>query len=155
DASDETLRVAQISDALALWRGPALGEIADLAFAKPTIASFEELRLDALEAQMEHALANGPHRYVVTSPESLVAENPLRRRLTAQLVLELCRSGRQGDALRAYERVRSRLADELGIVPSAELQALERAVLDQSPTLEAVPAPPPVTDPAAELAAAL
>ncbi len=142
-------RVAVLDRALALWRGPALVELADQAWAEAEAARLDELRLSALEARHQALLDTGQHQLVIGDLERAVAEHPLREGLTAQLVLALYRAGRQADALRAYERTRARLAEELGLDPMPELVALADRVLVQDPELASPPAsaPAPVAPP--------
>jgi predicted ATPase/DNA-binding SARP family transcriptional activator len=123
-AAGEDLR-----SALALWRGPALADAADAPFAVAAAARLEELRLGAIEDRVEAELATGGDGTLIAELEALVAEHPLRERMHAQLVRALAAEGRQADALAAFERLRTRLADELGIDPSEELRALQLAVL--------------------------
>src|SRR5262245_25602989 len=96
-------------EALDLWRGPALADVADEPFADAEIRRLDELRLTALEQAIEADLAAGRHREVVGELEALVAEHPLSERLHGQLMLALYRSGRQAEALAAYRRARSAL----------------------------------------------
>ena len=105
-ARRETLRRA-----LALWRGPALADLAYEAFAQAEIARLEELRLAALEQRIDADLAAGRHAELVGELEALVAEHPLRERLRGQLMLALYRSGRQAEALDAYRQARRELAE--------------------------------------------
>ena len=93
------------------------------------------LRLVATEERVEADLLEGRHAELVGELEALVAEHPLRERLWAQLMRCLYRSGRQADALRAYERLRRQLADELGLEPSPEVVQLERDILAHAPSL--------------------
>ena len=123
--------------ALDLWRGPALADVASEPFARAAAARLDELRVAAEAARIDAGLALGRHVELVPEIEALVADHPLREGLTAQLMVALYRSGRQADALRAFERTRTALLEELGISPSAELVALEGAVLRQE-----VDAPP-------------
>jgi predicted ATPase/DNA-binding SARP family transcriptional activator len=126
----ETLRKA-----LALWRGPALADAAGARFAAATVARLEELRLGALEDRIDADLATGGHDAVLAELDELVTAHPLRERLCGQLMRALAAAGRQADALAAYQRLRERLAEELGIDPSAELQAVHVAVLrGEAPT---------------------
>jgi DNA-binding SARP family transcriptional activator len=122
--------------ALALWRGPALADLAYESFAQPEIARLEELRWAALEQRIDADLAAGHHAELVGELGALVAEHPLRERLRGQLMLALYRSGRQAEALNAYRQARRELSDELGLEPSEELRQLEQAILRQDPALE-------------------
>ena len=123
-------------DALELWRGPALDDVADEPFAGVEIRRLEELRLAALELAIEDDLAAGRHRAVVGELETLVAAEPLREHLHAQRMLALYRCGRQADALAAYRRSRRALVETIGGEPGAELQRLHEAILRQDPSLE-------------------
>jgi DNA-binding SARP family transcriptional activator/class 3 adenylate cyclase len=143
-AGDPATADRLLGDALSLWRGRAYTEFADQPFARAGAERLEEARLAALQDRFDAVLELGRHREVVPELEALVAAHPLRERLTAQLMLALYRSGRQADALAAYRQLRLRLADELGIDPSAELRELERSILQQRPQLdERPPAAPP------------
>ncbi|HEX6597327.1 MAG TPA: BTAD domain-containing putative transcriptional regulator, partial [Acidimicrobiales bacterium] len=130
-------RAAELLEiALACWRGPSLVEFADEPFAVAEAARLDELRQVALDERIDAELALGRHGACVAELEALVAENPLRERRWGQLMVALYRSGRQADALRAYQRARSTLADELGLDPGPELRRLEQAVIDQDPSLD-------------------
>jgi predicted ATPase/DNA-binding SARP family transcriptional activator len=118
-------------EALGLWRGRALADVADVESLAREGARLEELRLVAAEGRVEAELELGLAAEVTGELEGLVAEHPVRERLWRLLVLALYRSGRQADALAAYRRARAMLAEELGIEPGRELQELERAVLRQ------------------------
>ena len=131
---------ASLADALALWRGPALADYRYASFARTEAQRLEEARLAALEARIEADLQLGRHTGLVAELEALVAEHPLRERLRGQLMLALYRSGRQADALAAYQEARRVLVEELGIDPSPELRELEQAILRQDPALAAAPA---------------
>ncbi|HXJ64540.1 MAG TPA: BTAD domain-containing putative transcriptional regulator [Actinomycetota bacterium] len=125
---------AVLREALELWRGPALADAADASFAVAAAARLEELRLAAIEDNVEATLATGnSDGTLVAELEALVAEHPLRERLNGQLVRALAAEGRQADALAAFDRLRTRLANELGIDPSPELQELQVAVLRGEP----------------------
>jgi DNA-binding SARP family transcriptional activator len=128
-------RAEKLRDALGLWRG---GPLEDLAF-EPSlgkdIARLEELRLAVLENRIDADLEAGNHTGIIGELETLIAENPLRERLRGQLILALYRSGRQAEALEVYRETRRVLADELGLEPSPELRELERAILQQDPAL--------------------
>lgn len=122
-----------------LWRGPALEEFADYAFAQAEAARLEELRLGALEARLEVELDRGHHAEVVAELDGLVGAHPYRERLWSHLMLALYRCGRQADALGAFQRVRRILGEELGIGPGPGLVELEGKILLQKPELAWVP----------------
>ena len=126
--------------ALALWRGPALLDFRNEHFAQREVLRLEELRLAAVEQRIEADLALGRHDELVSELEGLTAEHPFRERLAGQLMLALYRSGRQADALHAYQRARRALVDELGIEPGPALRAVEKQILTQDAELEAAPA---------------
>ena len=138
---------ATLERALALWRGPALGDFAFEDFARAESARLEELRLLAIEEGVDAALALGRHAALVGELEGLVAANPLRERLGGQLMLALYRSRRQAEALEAYSKMRKRLVDELGIEPSPELQRLEKAILNQETALDLANVELPAAEP--------
>jgi DNA-binding SARP family transcriptional activator len=127
----------KLLEALALWRGPALADLAFAPFAQAEIARLEELRLAAIEDRIDSDLALGLDAEVVGELEGLTGQHPLRERLRALLMLALYRSGRQAEALDVYQSTRRDLLDELGIEPSRELQDLERRVLNQDAALDA------------------
>src|SRR3954471_3881102 len=133
-ASPETAS-GKLGEALALWRGPPLGDLAYEQFAQAEIARLEEMRLGAVELRLESDLALGRHAEVVAELETLVARHPLRERFRYQLMLALYRSGRQAEALEAYRQARQELSDELGLEPSESLKQLEAAILRQDPDL--------------------
>jgi DNA-binding SARP family transcriptional activator len=146
----------KLRDALALWRGPALADLAYEPFAQAEVARFEELRLAALEQRIDADLAAGRHAELVGELEALVARHPLRERLRGQLMLALYRSARQAEALDAYRAARRELADELGLEPSEELKRLEQAILRQDAAIglpgAARPPPPASQAPAPDRA---
>ena len=143
DAAEPAVAAAKLREALALWRGPALADLAYESFARAAIGRLEELRLAALEKRIEADLALGRHAELVAEVEALVAEHPLRERLRAQLMLALYRCGRQADALAVYRTTRRALIEELGIEPSPPLRELEQAILRQDASLDLSPAPAP------------
>jgi WD40 repeat protein/DNA-binding SARP family transcriptional activator len=132
-----------LREALALWRGPALADLTYEPFAQAEIARLEELRWAALEALAEARLSLGDHAALVPELERAAADQPLRERLHAQLMLALYRSGRQADALTAYRRARELLVEQIGVEPGAELRAMHAAVLAQDPALDLPVALPP------------
>ena len=129
-------------EALGLWRGAPLGDVADEPFAGAEIRRLEELRLSALELAIDHDLDEGRHREVVAELDTLVAEEPLRERFHAQRMLALYRCARQGDALNAYRQARAALVEAIGVEPGPELRRMQEAILRQDPALEAPAAEP-------------
>jgi WD40 repeat protein/DNA-binding SARP family transcriptional activator/class 3 adenylate cyclase len=133
---DPGIAVSTLDDALALWRGPALADLADQSSLLAEAARLDGLRLEAQEARIEGLLASGAEARAIGELEVLVARNPLRESLWGLLMLALYREGRQADALNTYQRLREILADELGIDPSPELARLHERVLKQDPGLD-------------------
>jgi DNA-binding SARP family transcriptional activator len=129
--------------ALALWRGPALSDLAYEPVVQNEIARLEELRWAALERRIDADLSCGRHAELVGELEGLLAEHPRRERLRYQLMLALYRSSRQAEALDAYRTARRELAEELGLEPGEELKRLEQAILQHDPALDLAAEPPP------------
>ena len=129
---------ATLREALGLWRGLPFADFTYDAFAQATIARLDELRLGALEERIEADLAMGRHAELVGELATLAQEHPLRERMLAAQMLALYRSGRQAEALAAYQSARRALVDELGIEPSRALHELEREILTQEPSLDFV-----------------
>ncbi len=125
--ADPARAVGLLARALDLWRGPALADVADAPFAREHVFRLTEQRLGAIEDHVEARLALG--RADPAEVEALVAAHPLRERLRGQYMRVLCAAGRRADALATYDDVRRLLADELGVDPSPELQAVHLAVL--------------------------
>ena len=125
--------------ALALFRGEPLADIAEEPFAGAEIRRLEELRLTAAELAIDAELAAGRHQEVVGEIEALLAEHPLRERVHAQRMLALYRCGRQAEALEAYRQARATLVEQIGIEPGPELQRLHAAILRQDPALAVEP----------------
>ncbi|NDU75489.1 AAA family ATPase [Actinomadura sp. DSM 109109] len=143
--SDPRVRADGLRAALALWRGPALADVAGADFAHPAIARLEELRLAAVEDRVDAEIAAGLPVPPVADLEPLAAANPLRERLRGQLMRALYAAGRQADALEVYEETRRALADRLGVDPSPELAAVHLSILRREtsgPAPEPVPPPP-------------
>jgi DNA-binding SARP family transcriptional activator len=139
--TDPEAAAEKFREALALWRGPALSDLAYEQFAQAEIARLEERRWAAFEARVEADLALGRHVDVVAELEAVVAEQPLREHLHGQLMLALYRCGRQAEALEAYRRARRILVEEVGVEPGAALRDLQEAILAQDPALDAPPGP--------------
>jgi DNA-binding SARP family transcriptional activator len=126
----------RLREALSLWRGPALADFAEERFAQVEAARLEELRLAAVEDRLQADIDLGAHAAAAAELDRLVADHPLRERLWALLMMALYRSGRQADALRAYQEARRFLGEELGIEPSPALRRLESDILAHAPSLE-------------------
>jgi DNA-binding SARP family transcriptional activator/streptogramin lyase len=124
-----------LREALSLWRGEPLADLADVPHVQGERRRLEELRLAAVEARVEADLALGRHAQLVPELESLVREHPLRERSRGQLMLALYRCGRQAHALEVYHSGRRLLDEELGLQPDDELQRLEKAILNHDPSL--------------------
>jgi DNA-binding SARP family transcriptional activator len=129
-------RAAALREALSMWRGAALADLAYEPFAAGEAARLEELRLIAVEERIEAELELGRHAALVAELEALVARHPLRERLRAAQMLALYRSRRKPDALQAFQDARLALLDELGLEPSEELRGLERRIHADDPSLE-------------------
>jgi DNA-binding SARP family transcriptional activator len=147
---------AALAEALALWRGPALAEAAYRDWAAGESARLDELRVQAQELRLEAIVASGRPSEAIGDLEQLVRSEPLRERLWSLLILALYRAGRQADALATFTQARTRLVEDLGVEPSAELRRLHQQVLGQDPALEvassgaravALPARPPALPP--------
>ena len=149
---ERLLDESRAREALALWRGDALADVAGEPFAAAEIRRLDDLRLRAAESAIELDLAAGRHAEVIGELERLVTAEPLRERLHAQRMLALYRSGRQAEALEAYRDARSALVEQVGVEPGTELRSLQDAILAQDPALDvpdaadaelATPPPPP------------
>jgi predicted ATPase/DNA-binding SARP family transcriptional activator len=128
-----------LAAALGQWRGPALADVADAAFAVPAITRLSELRLAALEDRIDAELALGRGGELVPELQELVSEHPLRERLRGQLMRALQAAGRQADALMAYEDLRRALAEQLGVDPAPALAAVHLAILRGEPPSQLSP----------------
>jgi DNA-binding SARP family transcriptional activator len=146
-AEAERAREAGVSaraarDALALWRGAPLADVAGEPFAAPEIRRLDELRLSALELAIEGDVAAGRPLEAIGELDSLLAQRPWRERLHGLRMLALYRLGRQAEALQAYGDARRALSERLGIEPGRELRELQAAILRQDPGLGPRPALP-------------
>jgi DNA-binding SARP family transcriptional activator/WD40 repeat protein len=136
EAGDPVRAASLLRNAEALWRGRPLADLEFEPFVRIEVERLEELRIAALEQRVDAELALGRHAALVPELESAIAEQPLRERLRAQLMLALYRSGRQAEGLAVYRRTREHLNIELGLEPGVALQHLERAILMQDPALD-------------------
>ena len=142
----------QLRDALALWRGEVLEDLAEYDFVRELAARLDTLRLAAIEDRIEADLALGRHQQLIGELDALVAAHPLRERLHGQRMLALYRCGQQAEALAAYVTVRDTLAGELGIDPNPALQSRYLTILRQDPELDWHPAAEPDPSPQEEAA---
>jgi DNA-binding SARP family transcriptional activator len=141
DAEDYREAAARLREALALWTGPALAEVQAGHHLQPQIQRLEESRLCALDQRIEADLRLGRHRELLAELTLTVSRYPTHESLCGQYMLALYRSGRRGEALNAYQRMRTTLVQNLGLEPSAALAKLQRAILVSGP----VGAPLPTT----------
>ena len=143
--SDPSGAAATLAEALDLWRGPAFADLAEEPSLRGSIARMDELRLGATEHRIAAELAMGRHSTMVSELEALTARYPLRERLWAHLMLAMYRSGRQAEALDAFQRAQQVLQEELGADPSEELLDLNQQILRRDPELlgDETSAPPP------------
>jgi class 3 adenylate cyclase/DNA-binding SARP family transcriptional activator len=124
-----------LREALALWRGAALADLADQPFLEHEAARLEEMRLLATERALEADLACGRHADVLPEAERLVHDHSLRERPRELVMRALYGSARQADALEAYRQARATFVEELGIEPGPALRELEQAILRQDESL--------------------
>ncbi|MFJ8042000.1 AfsR/SARP family transcriptional regulator [Kitasatospora sp. NPDC096147] len=132
--------------ALGLWRGAPLADLPQLADQElPAVRSFEQARLQAAEWCFEAELHLGRHEAALVELTRWAGRHPLHEALHVHLVTALYRSGRQADALDAFEDIRARLAEELGVDPGPALRTVHQQVLRAAPVL--FPPPPPAATP--------
>jgi ABC-type transport system substrate-binding protein/DNA-binding SARP family transcriptional activator len=140
---ERLLDEARPREALALWHGEALADLADEPFAASEIRRLDGLRLHASELAIDADIEAGRHGEVIGELEALVDEHPLREQLHARRMLALYRCGRQAEALEAYRDARTVLVEQVGVEPGGELRRLQDAILAQDPALDGATAPPP------------
>jgi predicted ATPase/DNA-binding SARP family transcriptional activator len=139
---DHAAAARLLRDALAMWRGPAFGELADEEPVRAEAARLEELRVAALEDRIDADLRLGHHDSLIAELRDLIELHPFRERLHGFLMMALYRAGRQTEALRAYRKLERTLGEELGIVPGPDIRELEERILLQDASLD-LPRPPP------------
>lgn len=127
-----------LREALTLWRGPPLADLARMDCFQSEIRRLEQLRILALMEHIDAELALGSAAELIPEIEALVASEPLHERLRGQLMLALYRAGRQADALGIYRQTRELLREELGLEPSRGLRQLENAIIQHDEALELV-----------------
>jgi tetratricopeptide (TPR) repeat protein len=137
-SKDPEAAAAMLGQALALWHGPALADVADITDRLAAeAAGLDEQRLATQADYADAALAAGRHAELAVELAALVAQHPLWERLRGQLMLALYRSGRQGEALACYQEGRQVLRTELGVEPGPELRQLQDKILHADPALAA------------------
>ena len=135
-AMEEHAEVVELTAAaLAMWRGPALADVALASAGRAEADRLEELRLRTYELRFDAELTLGRHEHAIGELQKLFAQNPYRERFVAQLMLALYRCGRHAEALDTYEGMRRRLDGDLGLQPSTDLQQLSGQIVRQDPQL--------------------
>lgn len=142
DASDVERAISLNTEALALWRGPALADTRSLPALEAEALRLDERRVEAREMLADLQVASGWHADALPTLEELIAAEPYRERPWRLYMLALYRAGRRPDALAAFQRLWQVWADELGIEPNGELRALHQRILTDDPTLAPESAPP-------------
>ncbi|WP_211764671.1 AfsR/SARP family transcriptional regulator [Kutzneria sp. CA-103260] len=136
--SEPEMAAKLLTDALSLWRGDPLADVQSETLRREVVPRLTEQLLSAAELRFDVELGLGRHNGIIGELRDFTARNPLRERFWAQLITALYRSGRQAEALQAFQDVRAVLADELGIDPGPELLELHRQVLAGDPALAAL-----------------
>ena len=145
DDGDADTAARLLREALELWHGDALADVAYEPAVQEHAAHLDERRLEAIEDRIDADLARGRHADLLVELAARAAEHPTRERIRGQQMLALYRAGRQAEALEVYGDTRRHLVDELGIEPGPALRRLEQAILEQDPALgspDALPAAP-------------
>ena len=147
-AGDAASAAVSLREALGLWRGAPLADLAMVEHFQAEGRRLEQLRQLAVMERIDADLALGTCDELIVELEGLIASDPLAERLRGQLMLAFYRAGRQPDALAVYRDLSDRLRDELGLEPSRALQGLERLILQQDRSLDPSPreAPAPVVN---------
>jgi DNA-binding SARP family transcriptional activator len=136
DRDDHQGAAAKLAAALRLWRGQAFADIAVGSQLRVETTRLEEIRLSDLDLRIETDLRLGRHHQLIGELATLCARYPLHENFYSLYMLALYRSGRQGQALEAYQRVRTLTVANLGVDPSPPLRRLQRAILRGDPAVE-------------------
>jgi DNA-binding SARP family transcriptional activator/tetratricopeptide (TPR) repeat protein len=136
-AGNSQAAMAAFDQALALWQGPALADVAGTAKIEAIRAGLTAERLSAMQDRVSVMLHLGRDREAAEELAGLLAANPLAERLAGMLMVAWCRSGRKADALQLFRDMRERLSDELAVEPGPELQRLHQRILAGDLALEA------------------
>jgi DNA-binding SARP family transcriptional activator len=137
EAGDPGAAAAVLQQALDVWRGPPYADLTGVAELRDEVRRLEEHRQAVLESRVDADLVLGRHTALIAELPELAARFPLREHIHAQLMLALCGAGRRAEALEVFNRLRGRLADELGIDPGPRLCHLQLAILHSDPALDA------------------
>jgi DNA-binding SARP family transcriptional activator len=148
DAEDYPQAARLLREALSLWTGPALADVHTGPHLQTQVKRLEEGRLCALDQRIEADLRLGRHRELLAELTVLVSRYPTHESLCGQYMLALYRSGRRGEALDAYQRLRATLVRTLGLEPSAALGKLQRSILMSGPETAPAPRVAPAAPPA-------
>lgn len=138
-AGDPRRATELLTEALSLWRGPVLADLADEPFVQSEARRLEDLRLQALESRVESDLQRGRFSEVVAELEALTTAHPYRERLRGHQMVALYQSGRQAESLEVYRMFRQTLRDELGLEPSPDLDDLHMRILRHDGSLAPAP----------------
>ncbi|HZM77408.1 MAG TPA: BTAD domain-containing putative transcriptional regulator [Candidatus Limnocylindrales bacterium] len=129
--------LGHLASGLSLWQGEALADVPATPMVTTMATRLTQLRLSTLEDRLDIQLSLGQHAEIVDELAAFVEDHPLRERLSALLMTALYRCGRRAEALAAYRSVRAVLVEETGLEPGPALSDLERAVLNDDPSLTA------------------
>lgn len=129
DAGDYSGAARRLRDALGLWSGPALADVQVGSRLQTEVDRLEEARLCALDQRIDADLRLGRHRELLAELTVLVSRYRMHESLHGQFMLALHRSGRRGEALKVYQRLRATLVAELGLEPSPAIARLQRGIL--------------------------
>ena len=135
DAGQNYEAARTLYEALSLWRGDVLADLAESGISWPELDSLQEERLAAFEGWVQAALATGHHSVVLGELEAAYEADPRRQRLCGQFMLALYRSGRQAEAIEVFARTSKALAEDVPVEIAAELRELEQAIRLQDPAL--------------------
>ncbi|GAA3494191.1 hypothetical protein GCM10019016_012900 [Streptomyces prasinosporus] len=133
DGDDYAAAARRLREALSLWTGSALADVTAGSRIGLEVKRLEETRLCALDQRIEADLRLGRHRELLSELTVLVNKHRMHESLHGQFMVALHRSGRRGEALSAYQRLRATLVRELGLEPSAALSRLQRSILTAHP----------------------
>nr|WP_279616872.1 BTAD domain-containing putative transcriptional regulator [Streptomyces caeruleatus] len=136
---DYQAALSRLRQALRIWRGPAFLGLTESLFLSRSADSLNERLFAALGARIDAELCLGRHAWLVHELSQLVSDHPYREQFHGQLMLALYRSGRQSEALAAYQSLRRLLVEELGVEPHWRLRELHHAILDQRQDLHVAP----------------